>query len=321
VAEVECCIGRGLAAVRPRAEVDGDFVLAALKLYECKLEKLGSGSTFGAIKRDDLESLEIPLPPLKEQKRIAAILNEQMGAVERARAAAEARLEAAKALPAAYLRAVFSGPEAQRWPRRRLEELSSSDDGFADGPFGSNLKTEHYTKTGARVVRLQNIGRGDFLDEDKAFVSPDHYSALVRHSVRAGDVIVAALGDGARPAGRACQIPEGFGPGIVKADCFRVRLAPERVSSEYLLACLNSPDMLSRVADAMRGATRPRVTLSMLRQVEIPLPALADQQRIAAILNNRMASTGQTRKAIEAELDTINKLPAALLRRAFNGEL
>src|SRR5213594_3923715 len=56
-----------------------------------------------AIKNDKLLALEIPLPPLEEQKRIAAILNERMGAVERARAAAAAQLEAAKALPAAYL--------------------------------------------------------------------------------------------------------------------------------------------------------------------------------------------------------------------------
>src|SRR5208337_1369928 len=66
VADVECCIGRGLSAICPRAEVDCDFVLAALKLFEGKLEKLGSASTFGAIKRDDLESLEIPFPSVEE---------------------------------------------------------------------------------------------------------------------------------------------------------------------------------------------------------------------------------------------------------------
>lgn len=70
-----------------------------------------------------LAELEIPLPPLSEQKRIAAILNEQIAATERARAAAEAQLEAAKSLPAAYLRAVFNSPEAQQWPKKRLGEF------------------------------------------------------------------------------------------------------------------------------------------------------------------------------------------------------
>jgi type I restriction enzyme S subunit len=64
-----------------------------------------------AVQRGKLLALEMPLPPLAEQQRIAAILTEQMAAVERARAAAEAQLEAAKALPAAYLR---SSPTAPR---------------------------------------------------------------------------------------------------------------------------------------------------------------------------------------------------------------
>lgn len=109
VADVECCIGRGLAAIRPRPQADRDFVLAALRFYEAKLAELGSGSTFEAIKREDLESLEMPLPPFDEQKRIAAILNENMATVERARAAAVAQLDAINALPAVLLRRAFSG--------------------------------------------------------------------------------------------------------------------------------------------------------------------------------------------------------------------
>ena len=65
----------------------------------------------------------MPVPPLPEQKRIAAILGEQMAAVERARAAAEAQLAAARELPAAYLRQVFEGDEAREWPRKRLGAL------------------------------------------------------------------------------------------------------------------------------------------------------------------------------------------------------
>ena len=89
VANVKCCIGRGLAAIRCGSQSDPDFILAALRLFEADLAKMGSGSTFSAIKRKVLESLRIPLPPLAEQRRIAAILKEQLAAVEKARAAAE----------------------------------------------------------------------------------------------------------------------------------------------------------------------------------------------------------------------------------------
>ena len=69
----------------------------------------GTGSTFEAINRDDLESFAIPLPPLAEQQRIAAILKKQMEAVEKARAAAEEELDAIDAMPSALLRKAFAG--------------------------------------------------------------------------------------------------------------------------------------------------------------------------------------------------------------------
>jgi len=78
-------------------------------LFETELVKLGSGSTFSAINRKDLENLIIPLPPIAEQKRITAILNEQMAAVGRARTAAEAQLDAVNKLPAVFLRRAFHG--------------------------------------------------------------------------------------------------------------------------------------------------------------------------------------------------------------------
>lgn len=109
VADVDCCIGRGLAAIRCGPDIDRHFLLAALRHLEAELARLGSGSTFDAISRTDLESFNIPLPRLPEQTRIATALREQMARVEKARAAAEAELKAINALPAALLRQAFNG--------------------------------------------------------------------------------------------------------------------------------------------------------------------------------------------------------------------
>jgi type I restriction enzyme S subunit len=199
----------------------------------------------------------------------------------------------------------------------RLRELSNQADAFVDGPFGSNLKTEHYTTSGARVIRLQNIGRGVFLDQFKAFISLDRFDRLERHSVRPGDVIVAALGDGARPAGRACTVPPEFGKGIVKADCFRVRLPPDVIEPEYLIGFLNSPVALTQAASQMRGATRPRLTVEMLRETRIPLPGLAEQRRIAARLREELAAVTAARTAFEAQLAGLDALVWAILRETL----
>ena len=70
-----------------------------------------------------------------------------------------------------------------------------------------------------------------------------------------------------------------------------------------------------------RGANIQNLRFSQFSPLEIPLPPLSEQKRIAAILNEQMAAVEQARKAAEDELAAINALPAALLRRAFAGEL
>ena len=302
-------------------DLDPRFLAYLFRASRPYLRSLSSGAIHQTIYMPTVEAFEVCIPELKEQQRIASSLDEQLSAVERARAAAEAQLEAAKALPVAWARSVFEHSEQCGAQRLSLKELSNAHDAFSDGPFGSNLKTEHYTATGARVVRLQNIGRGEFLDADKAYVSHEHFGHLQRHHVYGGDVVIAALGDGARPAGRACIVPNDLGPGLVKADCFRIRLPHDVILPEYLVAYLNSPEALRRVSELMRGATRPRVNLEMLRQLVVPVPSLAVQRDLVAALHHRTARALMIQAAGEQQLRAVLALLAALLRRAFSGDL
>jgi hypothetical protein len=99
--------------LKPHADVDFDYCLHALRIRP-DLGDLVSGSTRAKLNQEIAANILIPLPPVAVQNRIAVILKEQMAAVERARAASEARLDATRALPAAYLRAVFNNPNSGR---------------------------------------------------------------------------------------------------------------------------------------------------------------------------------------------------------------
>lgn len=202
---------------------------------------------------------------------------------------------------------------------RRLSALVLQPDGLADGPFGSNLKTEHYAHSGARVIRLQNIGRGAFLDANRAFIGPEHFERLRRHHAVAGDVLVASLGDGVRPAGRACVVPEGIGPAVVKADCFRVRPNPKLLRADFLVAFLNSPAAQQTFARLMRGATRSRVTLKMLGEIEVPGASLAVQDHVISYVNEGLRHAKHASDAAAEQVRASMRLPGAILREAFGG--
>ena len=72
------------------------------------------------------------------------------------------------------------------WPVMPMKEAATR---LSDGPFGSNLKSEHYRPEGIRVIRLQNICDGYFLDDDKAFVGMDHYKKIKKYTCHAGDIV------------------------------------------------------------------------------------------------------------------------------------
>src|SRR4051812_9447832 len=123
----------------------------------------------------------------------------------------------------------FELPAGWRWvPVAAL--AADEPRAITDGPFGSNLKSAHYTDAGPRVIRLQNIGQGRFLDAE-AHISPEHFETLRTHEAKAGDIVLASLGE---ELPRACLVPEWLGPAIVKADCPRLRSDPS-LNAEYLV--------------------------------------------------------------------------------------
>jgi type I restriction enzyme, S subunit len=127
VARERSCIGRGLAAIRPRDEVDATYLLYFLRYYESRLAHLGQGSTFDAISRDDLEEIVAPLPPLSEQRRIAG----QLERADRLRRTRRYALALSDTFLLAAFRELFGDPvrNDKKWPRATVSELGDVETG------------------------------------------------------------------------------------------------------------------------------------------------------------------------------------------------
>jgi type I restriction enzyme S subunit len=255
---------------------------------------------------------EIPLPPLAEQKRIAGILKEQMAAVERARRSAEAQLQAAESLPAAYLRAVFNSPEAQAWPKKRLGEIARFKNGI-------NFNREQKGR-GILTVDVLNMYSNDiFLKTDSLYrveIDPKPEYLLekdtilfVRSSVKREGVGWPALFPGHEEPVTFC----GF--------LIRAKMTTGDVDPHFILYHLRQPSVRDSLVTASGQVAITNIGQEDLARTLIPVPPLADQRRIATQLSGQMASAERLRQALAEQLDAITLLPAALLRRAFRGEL
>ena len=188
----------------------------------------------------------------------------------------------------------------------QLGQLAANDsDAMVDGPFGSNLKASDYVDDGVPIIRLQKIRRGAFLEKEIRFIRPAKARELARHSYQPGDVVIAKLGE----CGAACIVPPSAGAGIIVADVVRFRGDPTRVEHRYLVHYLNSMAAQARIGQLAKGATRTRVNLSDLKQIPVPVPEVAEQRRIADLLDKADAIRYKRKEA--------SALTQELLRSVF----
>jgi type I restriction enzyme S subunit len=292
----------GVKVLRPKVDVDVKYLYHFLR--QLKLTDGGYDRHFKYLKRS-----EVILPPLAEQKRIARILD-RAEALRLKRLAALSHLDI---LTQSIFLEMFGDPATnpKKFSCKPLGELASK---FSDGPFGSNLKSSHYTEVGVRVIRLQNIGIGEFLDDDKAYISDEHFASIRKYECRPGDVIIGTLGD---PNLRACILPEWIPVALNKADCVQLRPNELIANASYLCALLNQPATERMAQDLILGQTRLRISMGRLRGLNVPVPPLSLQGEFA----RRVTAVEKLKAAHSSSLAAMDSLFASLQHRAFRGEL
>ena len=196
------------------------------------------------------------------------------------------------------------------WEWTTLQDLAAAEPrAMTDGPFGSNLKSAHYVDSGPRVIRLQNVGFGKFVDE-KAHITESHFETLRAHEARSGDLVVASLG---QDLPRACIVPPTLGPAIVKADCIRVRIHPS-VDASYVNYALQRPALRHAVADQIHGVGRPRLGMAGIKELSVPLSPRAAQERIVAAIEEHLSRLDAAEETILRSRSRLEGLWRATLR-------
>lgn len=189
---------------------------------------------------------------------------------------------------------------------------------IVDGPFGSNLKASEYTEQGIPIIRLQNVKANRFIEKNIRYISPGKAEELKRHGFKAGDIVVSKLGN---PLGEACIVPDGLTAGIIVADVVRVRIPEELLDKRAIAYALNSEEVKKQLKALTKGTTRPRVNLSHIREVRIPLPPLKEQSRIVAEIEKQFTRLDAAVVALKRIQTNLKRYRAAVLKAACEGRL
>jgi type I restriction enzyme S subunit len=306
---VEATFDNNIMGLVPKA-VDSRWLFHWMQTID--LRGLSNIQALPSIRQSVVASLRVPMPPLSEQRRIAVLLNEQMAAVQQARAATEAQLEAAKALPAAYLRAIFDNPEAKKWRLKSIKEICDAKRGITYGI----IQTGENLSEGVPVVRGGDIRNYKVAISNLKHVSEELSIQYERTILQGNELLLAIRGS----VGSVAEADKE----LVGANASReVAVIPllQGINRKYVMFALSSPLIQSSIFVKITGAAQRGINLSDVAEIQIPYPDLERQQLIVETLLTLIEDEERVQRVLIEQFDAINALPAALLRRAFNGEL
>ena len=334
--------GYHLALLRPHTEIfKGEYLFRALQcqLVAFQFHVRANGVTRYGLSHQAIKSVRLPVPPLREQstivrfldhadrrirryirakEKLIALLEEQKQAIIHEAIMGQIDVRTGRPYPAYnHSGTGWLGSIPRHWEAAQLRRVTIAR---CDGPFGSGLKSSHYKGEGVRVIRLQNIGHGEFKNSDAAYISQEHYATLGDHSVVAGDLLIAGLGDNNHPTGRACVAPRNIDPAMVKADCFRFRLIRTRANPHFVAIQLSST---ARTASAVlaTGATRQRVNLENTAARTIAIPSPEEQKPIVDYLTTKTSRIGSSQDIIQEQIKLMNDFGTRLIADVVTGKL
>jgi type I restriction enzyme S subunit len=308
------CIHDGWLVLSPREKnISRDFfyyLLGSDALYS-EFSKRAAGAVVKNLNIEIVNSVEIPLPPLAEQKRIAAILD-AADALRAKRREALAQLDAL--LQSTFLTlfgdAVFN---AKKWQRVPLAGVCKSPDDIKCGPFGTQLNKDEFRTEGIPLWGIKNVNRLFELATHE-FLEARTAKRLLQYSIEPGDIVMTRKGT----VGNCAVYPERMPLGIMHSDLLRLRVNRETCEPIFLAHQLHySRDVARQLTLISGGAIMPGINVTRLKSLEVLLPPLPLQQKFAAIVE----SIERQKVAHRAHLAELDALFAALQHRAFRGEL
>ena len=166
------------------------------------------------------------------------------------------------------------------WEQRKLSDAIVD---IADGPFGSNLKTEHYTdEKEARIIQLSNLSDYGWQEPNTRYTTFEHAKEIRRCIVNEGELVMGKM----MPAGMTIIRPNTEKMYVLSSDCVRIKLDKNVAIDKFFLYTTKSEAFLNQVNNDSQGSTRVRTSVSKIREMDFATPSLEEQAKIGEYFTN-----------------------------------
>jgi len=310
----EICIGRGLAAIRSKAELNREFLF--YQLLHLQPDIAGSeGAIFASINKSEIEALPLAFAPLPEQQRIVGILDQAFDGITTAKANAERNLHNARALFDSHFQSVFTQRGAG-WVEKPFSELCDIKHGLA-------FKSEFFTSEGDYVL----LTPGNFYESggyrDRGEKQKYYTGGIPRDYVLSeGDLLVAMTEQAVGLLGSPILIPE--------SDKFlhnqRLGLVTKKPgvpwTNEFFFHVFNTQAVRKEIHDSASGVKVRHTSPTKMGEVVISFPtSLSEQRAIVSTLKDLREETQRLATLYQRKIAALDALKKSLLHQAFTGQL
>lgn len=299
----ECHVVSHLAAVLPSDHVDSSYLHRWFEYSPPS--RLIENDAYPSIKTSTLEKLKIPLPPLPEQRRIAAILD-KTDALRAKRRETIAKLD--QLLESVFLE-MFGDPVANP----KMWDPGTLGDVVEKMQYGPRFYNEAYSENGTRIVRITDLdatGKLNFYAMPRMDVTDED---LEKHALRPGDLIFARTG---ATVGKVALLKPSDPICVAGAYFIRLRFKGS-VLPEYVFNALRSKSIQTLIAVKSRQAAQQNFSGPGLRELPMPVPPRDQQKRFVVIANEIEACRCKMQESVEPT----DHIFSALQRQAFAGML
>jgi type I restriction enzyme S subunit len=327
-----------LFLVRPKVTgIDRRFAYHVFTsfLFQRFIEQQSSGSTLTGLPEGRFLNFVLPLPPLCEQLRIAAVLN----TVDEAIAKTEAVIAKLKQVRAGLLhdlltrgldeygqlRDPLAHPEQfqdsplgripREWAVLTIEALLARvPNPLRSGPFGSALLKQELKESGIPLLGIDNVHIEKFVADYTRFVDDDKFIELRRYAVRAGDVMITIMGT----VGRCCVVPDSIGIALSSKHVWTITLDQSRYSPHVACWQMNfAPWVLRQFKRDEQGGVMTAIRSETLRQLLLPVPSPPEMQAIEEMLLQFNRRIGEE----ETLLSMLTALKSGLMSDLLTGRV
>jgi type I restriction enzyme S subunit len=271
----------------------------------------GVGGSLLRARPAEVARIEIPLPPLQEQKRIAAILD-KADAIRRKRQEA---LRLTDELLRSVFLDMFGDPVKASWDMETVDHLAASKQGsIRTGPFGSQLLHSEFVNSGICVLGIDNVVQNRFRWARPRFITEEKYQELKRYTVRPGDVLISIMGT----CGRCAIVPDDIPIAINTKHLCCITLDRKKCLPEFLHAYfLIHPIARGYLAKTAKGAIMDGLNMGIIKNLPAPTAPLDLQ----AEFKNVVLKAERNRERILKHESGARWLFSCLQQRAFGGKL